>query len=276
MKTSILASAGLLGSSLFLAACSSAEEVERELTTRDGAVSASSSSASASANGDGAVSIERETDDYIFEYAWPAPIGRHDTLRARFRQEIAASEKELQRAATEARSDAEANEYPFRQHAFDKQWEVVADLPDWLSLSATIYTFSGGAHGNTGYDSLVWDKSAGTAREPLDFFRSQGDLQRALGRRYCEALNGERAQRRGELIPADSEEMFERCPDLDELTVLLGSSTGEAFDRIGLIAGPYVAGPYAEGTYDITLPVTTPILDAVKPEYARLFALGPR
>ena len=55
--------------------------------------------------------------------------------------------------------------------------------------------------------------------------------------------------------------------------MLLGSSNGRTFDRIGLIAGPYVAGPYAEGTYEVTLPVDMAVLDAVKREYDGAFSL---
>ena len=46
------------------------------------------------------------------------------------------------------------------------------------------------------------------------------------------------------------------------------------FDRIGLLAAPYVAGAYAEGSYEVTLPVTPKVLAAVKPEYKAAFALG--
>jgi len=56
--------------------------------------------------------------------------------------------------------------------------------------------------------------------------------------------------------------------------VLLGSSDRKAFNRIGLLAAPYVAGSYAEGTYEVTLPVTPAVLQAVKPEYKAAFALG--
>jgi hypothetical protein len=54
--------------------------------------------------------------------------------------------------------------------------------------------------------------------------------------------------------------------------VLLGSSDKQRFNRIGLIAAPYVAGSYAEGPYEITLPVTPAVLAAVKPEYKAAFA----
>jgi hypothetical protein len=41
--------------------------------------------------------------------------------------------------------------------------------------------------------------------------------------------------------------------------------------RITFHADPYVAGPYAEGDYDIDLPVTTAVIEAIKPEYRSSF-----
>jgi hypothetical protein len=67
---------------------------------------------------------------------------------------------------------------------------------------------------------------------------------------------------------------FFPCPPITDLTVLLGSSNKQTFNRIGLIAAPYVAGSYAEGPYEVTLPVTPAVLAAVKPEYKAAFALG--
>ncbi len=38
---------------------------------------------------------------------------------------------------------------------YSKEWKVVADLPRYLSLSADMYLYTGGAHGNSAFDSLV-------------------------------------------------------------------------------------------------------------------------
>ena len=55
-------------------------------------------------------------------------------------------------------------------------------------------------------------------------------------------------------------------------TVLVGSSNGKTFNRIGVWFGPYVAGPYAEGAYELTFGVDKAILDAVKPAYKAAFS----
>ena len=54
--------------------------------------------------------------------------------------------------------------------------------------------------------------------------------------------------------------------------MLVGSSNGRTFDRIGIWYGPYVAGPYAEGAYELDFPVDARVLAAVKPEYEAAFS----
>jgi hypothetical protein len=86
-------------------------------------------------------------------------------------------------------------------------------------------------------------------------------------------LDRERAKKRGEPVKPGSTDEFDKCIDPVENTVILGSSNRQAFDRIGVLVGPYAAGPYAEGDYEVTLPVTAAVLAAVKPEYRNAFAV---
>lgn len=258
-----------------LAACSSADEVAEDLGQgTDGAAQTGQEPVGTNAACAGFDAMMSETEDFSFGYTPPQVGGNLDSLQRHFCDESRAALDAIAKAAREERAAAEAGDFPFRPHGYAKEWTVVAQLPDWLSLNAEIALYSGGAHGNVAYDSLVWSKTGDFGLDPLEFFRSPGNLERAVRRRYCEELNGERARRRGELVPQDSEDMFDQCPKLEELTVLLGSSNGREFNRIGLIAAPYVAGPYAEGTYEVTLPVDSSVLDAAKPELVRYFALG--
>jgi hypothetical protein len=66
--------------------------------------------------------------------------------------------------------------------------------------------------------------------------------------------------------------MFSECIDPTDSTIILGSSNRQGFDRIGVLVAPYEAGPYAEGTYEVTVPVTRAVMDAVKPVYRSAFA----
>ena len=89
---------------------------------------------------------------------------------------------------------------------------------------------------------------------------------------FCTELDQERGKRRGEPVKGDGS-MFHDCIKPSEQTVILGSSTGKAFDKIGVLVGPYAAGPYVEGDYEFTFPVTAKLLAAVKPEFRDAFAV---
>jgi hypothetical protein len=206
-----------------------------------------------------------------FAYAWPAEVSAVPALAARF-----AAERDRLLADQKADWDSALAEFAGQDcpgcvnRAFEKEWEVVADLPRFLSLSASFYEYSGGAHGNGAHDALVWDREAASALDPKAMFRPEA-LQDALGAAWCKALRTQRMERLSENYSDDG---FFQCPPIADLTVLVGSSSGKTFDRIGLLAAPYVAGSYAEGSYEVTLPVTDKVIAAVKPEYKAAFALG--
>jgi hypothetical protein len=119
----------------------------------------------------------------------------------------------------------------------------------------------------------VWDRKADQRRDPLDLFTSKEALSRAIRQPFCAALNRERAKKRGEPVKPGSTDEFDQCIDPVASTVILGSTNRQAFDRIGVLVGPYEAGPYVEGDYEVTLPVTDAVLGAVKPEYRAAFAV---
>lgn len=207
-----------------------------------------------------------------FTYEWPAAVSAVPALVQRFTAErgrILANQKEEWNSAIADFSAENCGACVNR--SFEKTWQVVANLPRFLSLSASFWEYSGGAHGNGAFDALVWDRTAKQAIDPKAMFRSPAALQSALGAGWCKALKAEKKARLG---PDYSDDGFFPCPPVSDLTVLVGSSDRRAFNRIGLIAAPYVAGSYAEGTYEVTLPVTRAVLAAVKPEYRAAFAPG--
>ncbi len=205
-----------------------------------------------------------------FAYNWPAEVAAVPQLVSRF-------SAERDKVLAEQRQDFEDALREFSgedcvgciNRAYAKEWAVVADLPRFLSLSAMIYMYTGGAHPNGAHDGLVWDREAGKAMMAADFFTSQDAMQEALGARWCAALRKERTRR---LEEDYGEDATFPCPAIKELVVLPGSAGKAAFDRIGLLAAPYVAGSYAEGGYEVTLAVTPAVIAALKPEYRAYFA----
>jgi len=267
-------SAGVMAAALVLGACSSPEEAAGATATATAsadtaATAAPSAKPQAVAFADNA---EKDGGTREFAYGWPAQVSAIPALAERF-----TAERDKVLAEQKADWDASLAEFPgedcvsCKSLSFSKEWKVVADLPRFLSLSADIYLYTGGAHGNSGFDALVWDRETGAALDTEALFISEAALEDALGASWCKALKAERQKRMGADFVDDG---FFPCPDTTQLTVLLGSSHGKAFNRIGLIAAPYVAGSYAEGPYEVTLPVTAKVLAAVKPEYKAAFALG--
>jgi hypothetical protein len=216
--------------------------------------------------------VKEETKQFSFAYSSPAQAAAIPGLKALLDGELAKGRAEVVGSAREGEEAAKGGGFPFNPYERETKWQVVADLPGWLSLSARLYDFSGGAHPNHGYAALLWDKAAGRRREVAELFASKAALSGAIRGRFCDALDKQRAQRRGAPVDRKSGDEFDRCIDPAESTAVLGSSNRRTFDRIGVLVGPYEAGPYAEGDYEITLPVDAAVLAAVRPEYRAAFS----
>ena len=216
--------------------------------------------------------VDARTADYVFSYSWPAQVEAIPALRAHLAADQAERKRTLAGEAAEARRAAAADpDLRFVPYTLEVEWQVVTDLPGWLSLSQRNSHFEGGAHPNSGFDSRVWDRKAGRALAPRDLFVSAKALDAAIRGPFCDALDRERAVRRGEPVNRASGDDFDACIAPSEQTLILGSTDRKRFDRIGILVSPYAAGPYVEGSYDITVPVTPAVLQAVKPEFRAAF-----
>lgn len=216
--------------------------------------------------------VKESNDRYEFEYNYPAAADAIPALKAVLDADLAEQRAQLVTESREAAEDAKKSGYPFNAHSFSADWQVVTDLPGWLSLSATVSTYEGGAHPNHVFDAKLWDKTANREVAVLDLFTSKAALAKAIGPAFCDAIDSQRAEKRGERIDRDSGAMFTDCLDPLDYTVILGSAGKVGFDRIGVLVPPYEAGPYAEGSYEVTLPITAKLIALVKPEYRKFFA----
>ena len=250
--------------------CSSPDEVrERAGVTADSPQSSTHVSVSASSTGSGK-KVAEDTDLYSYALSYPAPVSAYPRLAGQIEREAQRIRAETIAEAKEAQAAAKANDFPFHPHSYSAEWQVVADLPGYLSLSNKFATYSGGAHGMYGLRSLVWDKAAKRGLEADELFISAASLESKMGAALCEALDRQREERRGEPVGPKGE-YFSDCPGLEDSTLLVGSSNGKTFDRITVWFGPYVAGSYAEGAYELDFPVTRAMLEAVRPAYREVF-----
>ena len=262
---------GLAGCDLF----SGGEDPQPRATASDTATP--SPTASATDDGQpvgGAREVVDQTDTFLFEYSYPQAAGEEPGLAAWLDRRLDRQREQLARIAAQGREEARDNGFPFNKYSSGTAWEVIADLPGWLSLSASLNSYQGGAHGNYGFDSVVWDREEERAMEPVAFFTSAEALDDAIGERLCEALNAAREERRGSPVDPNAGDSFNACVKPDETNLLLGSRSGTHFDRIGIQIAPYIAGPYAEGAYEFTFDVDADLLAIVKPEYREAFRAG--
>ena len=262
-----------------LAACSSEAPPAAKAATGNSHSSSTSVSTStgakasaSSATGGGASKVEESSDLYEFDYSYPAEAGRIPALKIWLDADRAKARAHLVEDATSGRAEAKQSGFEYHAYAQGRAWEKVAETPRFLSLSLLVSEYTGGAHPNYGFDSLLFDKQAGERIAPLALFTSPAALDAVIQRPFCAMLDKERGKRRGEPVVSDGS-MFNDCIKPSEQTVILGSSTGRTFDRIGVLIGPYAAGSYAEGDFDITLPVTAALLRAVRPEYRAAFVV---
>lgn len=268
---SVILPAAVLTLSLALAACKKEEApAPQPSAAASAAPSAAPSTAPTPAGQDR--KVKEANDRYEFEYNYPAAADAIPRLKAELDADLAEQRARLVADAGEAAADAKTNGYPYHPHSRMLDWKVVTDLPNWLSLSTIVSTYTGGAHPNYVYDAILWDKAAGQRREALDLFTGKKALASAIGQEFCAALDRQREKKRGE--PIKRGEMFTECLDPADYTVILGSAGKQGFDRIGVLVPPYEAGPYVEGGYEVTVPVTPKVLALVKPEYKGSFVLG--
>jgi len=222
--------------------------------------------------GSGARAVAEETDDFLFEYSYPAEAGLIPELATLLDLWLAQRREELAKDSADARREARSNGFPYNKHSYTAEWKVVAELPRWLSLSADVATYTGGAHGNYWVQGLIWDKEEEDAFDAKQFFTSPAALYEAVEERFCDSLDQERSKRREIPVEEFPDDPFAECPGIDELEVLVGSSNRRTFNRLTLYAGPYVAGPYAEGAYEVNVNMDAAVLATIKPQFREAFS----
>lgn len=255
-----------------LAACSS-EKPPAPAASTEAAIAAANPPSPPAQTPVTAREVHEKNDLYEFDYSYPATAGAVPGVKALLDAELDEARSKLKAEASEGQKAAKADGFPYHPYTHSVAWKVVTDLPAWLSLSTLVGYYSGGAHPNYGFDTLLWDRIAGKRRAPVDLFASKAALAGAIRTAFCQELDRQRAKKRSGPDMGDIPE-FSECIDPTEQTIILGSSNGKAFNRIGILVSPYAAGPYAEGDYEVTVPVTQKVLDVVRPEFRASFVAG--
>ena len=223
------------------------------------------------------VAMAEKTNLLDFKYSWPAAAAAIPPLDARLRADARTTRQHMKNQAAKAKSESETGSFPFHSYESSNEWKVEGDTPKLLALRDSFYEYTGGAHGMSGFQFILWDRALGHDITTLDLFADKAAAMASLKRAFCPALNRERAKRRGAPVPPSDggqDDWMNGCPDLAKQVLIPSDVTQGRFTTIHVLIGPYEAGPYAEGTYDIVLPITRSLRALAKPGYADALATG--
>lgn len=208
-----------------------------------------------------------------FAYAWPAQAAAVPAIAQKFGKDLGVDKADALKMAGEDRKAAQQAGFPFHAHALEKRWSVTADTPRFLALQSSTYIYTGGAHGMTGYDALLWDKARQRETSAEAVMTSSAAFADAIHDRFCAGLDKARAKKRGAPV-LRGDDPFSKCIDPMKEVLVLTSRDGKLIDGVTVVIAPYSAGPYAEGSYEVPLPVDAAMRKAIKTEYQDAFVGG--
>jgi len=261
----------VLAGALLLAGCSDDKPTKAEKVAAASVPGApSQGAADAAAKGAPASNVTENNDLIEFAYAYPKDAAQIAELAKALDGDRAAKREALIAAAQRDKAAAEKGEFPYRVHSHRQTWQRVTSTPRFLSLSAEIDSYAGGAHGMQSFDTLIWDRNRRKQMKPLDLFTNSEAFDAAIRDPFCAGIKRAKAAK-GIVADEAPDSPFGKCPPASAQTIWLGSSDGRFLDRMTIAIGPYEIGPYAEGSYKINVPVTGALVKAVKDEFARDF-----
>lgn len=129
-----------------------------------------------------------------------------------------------------------------------------AETARLASLARTDTEFTGGAHPNTSFQSVIWDKSGKKQLGFADLFRAGANLA-PLDKALCDAANAAKQARSPGAERAQADGGTWTCPKAAATPFVLtpGAVPGKA-GGVTFLIGAYQVGPYSDGAYWIALP----------------------
>jgi peptidoglycan-N-acetylmuramic acid deacetylase PdaC-like protein len=213
--------------------------------------------------------IERNSALLEFTYQWPKEAAAVPALDQQFQKEAEKAYREALGIARDNQEAARDQKRDYNPEFYSKEWTIAGETRRLLSLQYGLGTFTGGAHPNTNYGALLWDLRQYRRVDVAALFLHADAFSALTRNRYCAALNAERHKRRhGD----DFGGSFDQCPNYSDLAIApVDKNNDGRFDTIEFVASPYTAGPYVEGEYRTSLPVTSQLINAIRPEYRNSF-----
>ncbi len=216
----------------------------------------------------------RMTTELTLDPALPA----HPQLRARLYDDGMAAIREFEADVRRARAE-QGGELDYNME-LTLRWDAPVETARLVSADGMVWSFTGGAHGNPGFQAILWDRQGLREVKPADLFSSGADLSK-LDRALCDSINAAKAARGGDQAWDPAPYRGEQgdgiwvCPVALETRFSLapGDTAGKAGGLVFLI-DPYVVGPYAEGVYTAVVPAAA-FSALLSPEWADQFGGAP-
>lgn len=199
----------------------------------------------------------------------PEAIARFPALHESLYSEGETELKSFTENTTRIRADLAKDGFDSPAYFRKSAWHLSGETDRLASFYAEHTEYTGGAHGNMNFETLLWDKTAGAPLKPDALFAPNADF-RAADAYLCTQVEAERS-RRNETPTRQNETSFP-CPKLLESRVILIPSTiTDKFGALEALYAPYDVGPYAEGAYRIRIPQNI-VRGLIAPDLAENFA----
>ena len=221
------------------------------------------------------MAFESKTPFAEVSLALPIAIKAQPDLHARLYAAAVRDLREFSEGAQADRTEAGGDE---GAGASNKSIEITpgAETGKLFSLIRTDSEYTGGAHPNSSFTSILWDKALKREVAAADLFTKTGDLS-ALDIALCAAINAEKKKRdpQAETVALSGSDMW-KCPRASTVPFVLATGTqpGKAGGLVFLI-GPYQVGPYSDGPYEVTVPQSA-FRSLLAPAYADEFSGEPK
>lgn len=202
----------------------------------------------------------------------PEPIRLFPELHTRLYTDGEKTLKDFIAKAHQDRTEQAADGIEVPSYFRSITWKISAQSPRLLSLYAEEEDFQGGAHPNSTFQALLWDKSGKELLNTARLFKTGVDMK-AVDAYVCNQIEVERSKRSGE--PTTQAATGFGCPKFaDSRLILIPSTVNGKFAAIDALYPPYEVGPYAEGAYVVRVPLNV-VSAQLNPDFADQFAGEP-
>ncbi len=262
--------AALLTLAATLASCNREQEARAPLPPAAGETSAAVTPAEAAAP----MAFKSKTSFAEVSLTLPVALKTQPDLHARL---YAAGVQDLREFTEGAQADRTEAGGDAGMPPYDRSIEITpgAETGKLFSLIRTDSEYTGGAHPNASFASILWDKALKREITGANLFTRAADLS-ALDNALCAAINAEKKKRDPTARTLGLSGGDWQCPRAAATPFVLASGTqpGKAGGLVFLI-GPYQVGPYVEGSYEVTVPQNA-FRSLLAPAYADEFAGEPK